>query len=1033
MAIITGTSSADTLNGTVSADEVSGLGGDDTLSGAGGNDTLLGGSGADALAGGAGADSLKGGVGADTLAGGGGNDLYLIDASDTIVDGGGIDTVQAAFSYALLASFEHLVLLGGAAINGTGNGSANSIIGNNGANVLGGGGGNDTLTGGGGNDTLNGGPGADSLEGGAGHDTYIIDALDVLVAGAGIDTVRPGFSYTLLAGFENLLLTGGAAIDGTGNGAANAIIGNNGANRLAGGGNGDTLTGNGGADTLDGGAGNDTLLGGGGEDVLILDAADASVQGGTGIDTLRIDGGGVTLDLTAVANTVHRGIEAVDLAGAGDNSLVLGRSDVIALSSTSDTLRVDGNAGDAVVADGAWNYTQNVVIGAQTYAEYTNGAATLQVDTDIDRSGITVSSMSLGALDGTNGFRLDGIEDLDFSGACVASAGDVNGDGFDDLIIGGLSDPGSGSNFSESYVIFGKAFGFGSSIDLATLDGTNGFALTGIESETFSRVSSAGDVNGDGFGDLIIGAAKAGGVFDYSGEAYVVFGQCFGFASSIDVATLDGTSGFRLDDVTFNALSGRSVASAGDVNGDGFDDLIVGAQEPLSGDFTGKSYVVFGKASDFASSIDFSTLDGTNGFVLTGSGLTVAGSDDVNGDGFDDLLIGEPSSGKSYVVFGKASGFSSSIDLSILNGTNGFVLNGVDGGDAAGGSVASAGDVNGDGFGDLIIGALGADPNGLSYAGESCVVFGKASGFASSIALSALDGTNGFVLNGIDANDRSGISVSSAGDVNGDGFSDVIVGAFFGGDSKGESYVVFGKSSGFASSIDLSSLDGLNGFVLKGADMYDRTCLVSCAGDVNADGFDDLVVGGPNVSPGGRSLAGASYVVFGGDFTGAVTFLGGGGADAMAGSAAAQTFVSGRGHDTIDGGGGADVIRGGAGSDLIRVANLAFADIDGGSGAADTLVILGGDRTLNLTARPNNQITGIERIDLTGSGDNTLRLSHLDLFDLSDTTNRLRVEGDMGDTVDLTGTWTDEGAGATYHTYTLGAATILIDNDIFVM
>ena len=126
------------------------------------------------------------------------------------------------------------------------------------------------------------------------------------------------------------------------------------------------------------------------------------------------------------------------------------------------------------------------------------------------------------------------------------------------------------------------------------------------------------------------------------------------------------------------------------------------------------------------------------------------------------------------------------------------------------------------------------------------------------------------------------------------------------------------------------------------------------------------------------------------------------------------------------------MIRAGAGNDLVQVANLAYADIDGGSGAADTLAILGGGRTLNLAARPNNQITGIERIDLTGSGDNTLKLSHRDLFDLSDSSNQLRVDGNPGDTVDLVGTWTDSGEGATYYTYTLGAATILIDNDIFV-
>ena len=158
-------------------------------------------------------------------------------------------------------------------------------------------------------------------------------------------------------------------------------------------------------------------------------------------------------------------------------------------------------------------------------------------------------------------------------------------------------------------------------------------------------------------------------------------------------------------------------------------------------------------------------------------------------------------------MFGKASGFAASLDLSCLDGTTGFELNGEAAGDYSGFSVASAGDVNGDGFADLIVGALSADAHGTD-AGASYVVFGKASGFAANIDLSSLDGTNGFVLNGAAAGDQSGCSVAAAGDVNGDGFADLIVGAI-GADSAGSdpgaSYVVFGKASGFAANIDLSS------------------------------------------------------------------------------------------------------------------------------------------------------------------------------------------------------------------------------------
>jgi hypothetical protein len=214
--------------------------------------------------------------------------------------------------------------------------------------------------------------------------------------------------------------------------------------------------------------------------------------------------------------------------------------------------------------------------------------------------------------------------------------------------------------------------------------------------------------------------------------------------------------------------------------------------------------------------VNLSSLNGTNGFRLDGSdsgdrfGFSVSNAGDVNGDGYDDLIIGArfaySDQGESYVVFGKPGEFNSVVNLGTLNGTNGFRLDGVDRGDQSGFSVSSAGDVNGDGFDDLIIGAYGADPGGRDRAGESYVVFGKSGGFASAIDLSTLDGTTGFRLDGIDADDRAGYSVSSAGDVNGDGFDDVIIGAQLadpgGVNGAGASYVVFGKSSGFASVLD---------------------------------------------------------------------------------------------------------------------------------------------------------------------------------------------------------------------------------------
>jgi Ca2+-binding RTX toxin-like protein len=496
-------------------------------------------------------------------------------------------------------------------------------------------------------------------------------------------------------------------------------------------------------------------------------------------------------------------------------------------------------------------------------------------------------TFNLSDLNGSNGFAINGIAAGDLSGFSVSSAGDVNGDGFDDLIIGAIAaDPNGISSAGQSYVVFGSNSGFSASLNLSTLNGSNGFAINGIAGDLSGwSVSNAGDVNGDGFDDLIIGAKNAdpNGI-PLAGQSYVVFGSNSGFGAGLNLSTLNGSNGFSINGIRVYDYSGFSVSNAGDVNGDGFDDLIIGARyaDPNGIDRAGQSYVVFGSNSGFGADLNLSTLNGSNGFAINGiaagdfSGFSVSSAGDVNGDGFDDLIIGaiaaDPngisSAGQSYVVFGSNSGFSASLNLSTLNGSNGFAINGIAANDLSGSSVSSAGDVNGDGFDDLIIGARLADPNGINWAGQSYVVFGSNSGFGAGLNLSTLNGSNGFAINGIAANDLSGSSVNSAGDVNGDGFDDLIIGARYadpnGISYAGQSYVVFGSNSGFGAGLNLSTLNGSNGFAINGIAASDGSGYsVSSAGDVNDDGFDDLIIGAKNANPNGIINAGQSYVLFG--------------------------------------------------------------------------------------------------------------------------------------------------------------------------
>ena len=339
---------------------------------------------------------------------------------------------------------------------------------------------------------------------------------------------------------------------------------------------------------------------------------------------------------------------------------------------------------------------------------------------------------------------------------------------------------------------------------------------------------------------------------DYAGRVYVIFGTPDGLAPSFDLKSLDGSNGFQIVEGPRSDGFGASVSSAGDINGDGVDDLLIGSARTQSQDAEdGGSYVLFGSRRDFPAIMDVDALDGENGFAVRGfaapywNGAAVSAAGDFNADGYADMVFSTKGAngGSAYVVFGKATGYTSSLDVASLDGANGFKV------DFAGGTVGAAGDVNGDGMADLVFGGLGT----------THVIFGAQGGLAATLELAALDGSNGFVIEPTVGTEPSRHHANGAGDINGDGYDDLIVRvAAAQAGERAEYSVILGKGSPFGSSLSLSALDGSNGFHIVGGSTFfgplSSTVQLASAGDMNADGLDDMIIGA-RTAPFARALS----------------------------------------------------------------------------------------------------------------------------------------------------------------------------------
>ena len=429
--------------------------------------------------------------------------------------------------------------------------------------------------------------------------------------------------------------------------------------------------------------------------------------------------------------------------------------------------------------------------------------------------------------------KLVGEESFDYAGVDLSGAGDVDGDGHDDVLVGAGNSAG-GDFAGAAYLVLGPVTG---TLDLSLADAK---FVAEADDDWAESVSGAGDVDGDGHDDVLVGARRNDEAGSDAGAAYLVLGPVTG---ALDLSLADA----KLLGEESGDEAGLSVSSAGDVDTDGHADMLVSAvygNDEVAPN-AGAAYLVLGPVTGH---FDLALADAK----LVSEGLgnyaarSVSGAGDVDADGHDDLIVGDEGgtdAGAAYLVLGPVTG---TLDLPSEADAE---LVGEEAQDGAGVAVSGAGDVDGDGHDDLLVGAIGNDEGGGVYsdAGAAYVVLGPVTG---TLALSLADAK----LMGEDRSDYAGISVSGAGDIDADGHDDLLVGSQYGADA--DAHLVLGPVTG---TLDLSLADAR--FVSERGE--DWASEVSGAGDVDGDGRADIMIGASGNDEGG-DRAGAAYLIYGG-------------------------------------------------------------------------------------------------------------------------------------------------------------------------